>query len=469
MSRIGSIGSLGADQIRALNRLSQIGQRLAENTTRISTLRRINSAKDDPSGLVKSTLLEQELFAAEATSKSLTRSGALLSTADKTAGEIVAQLQAARTLVFASIGSSVDASTLAANQIQVDSILNGIDTLAQTEFTGKQLLSGASSFRTSGVDTSEITDVDILNKNTGDAVTVNITIDTQATQATNDYQGGALSQDTTLTISGPEGTTTISLDNGDSTDTIADAFNAVTHSTGITATRIDANRIDFKTVDYGTAASIEIEATAGSFTLTTSGTVTGTDAVATVNGSSVTGDGSVFNVNTSQLSMIVEVDPTANGALTSFTATGEGLSFITSHSSTNTARIGLPTLTTASLGGVTGKLHSLISGGDNTLTGGKATEALKILDDAIGDAIRGQAIVGGFKKFTVDTASRVIDSTMVNLSSALSSVRDTDLALESALLSNNQLLQQSATEALSVTNFKNAGILNLLKNAAARF
>ncbi len=61
----------------------------------------------------------------------------------------------------------------------------------------------------------------------------------------------------------------------------------------------------------------------------------------------------------------------ARGALTSFTITGEGLSFITGTSPSDTARIGLPNLTTASLGGVTGRLHTIGSGGTNTIAAGK--------------------------------------------------------------------------------------------------
>jgi flagellin len=62
MSRIGSIGS---DQLRALRRISELSQAITQNTTRLSTLRRINSAKDDPAGLIRATLLETELTAAE--------------------------------------------------------------------------------------------------------------------------------------------------------------------------------------------------------------------------------------------------------------------------------------------------------------------------------------------------------------------------------------------------------------------
>jgi len=333
---------------------------------------------------------------------------------------------------------------------------------AKTEFAGRQILNGGSGFRATGVDTSTILDVDVVDKQTGDAVTVAIEVTSTATQATNSYTDGSVSGDTTLIVTGPDGTTTISLSNGDNTQTITDAFNAVTYLTGVTATRISGSDIDFTTADYGSAASVTIEVTTGDTNLDSSGTITGTDATATINGQSVTGDGSTFNFNSSNLSLVVEVDPTASGTLNSFTVSGEGLNFVIGSSPTNTARIGLPNLTTSSLGGVTGKLSSIISGGANSLTGGNSTEALRIVDDAIGDATRSQAIIGGFQKFTLDSAENVLSSKMENLSSALSAIQDTDIALESALLANNRLRQESTLQVMAIINLQNQSVLNLL-------
>jgi flagellin len=469
MSRIGGLGRLGADQVRALNRLREIGQAISQNTQRLSTLRRINSAKDDPAGLVRATLLESELIAAEASRKSIDRADAILSLADTTAGDVVSQLQSARTLILQVAGGTLSSSEVAANQVQVDSILGQVDRLARTEFAGRRLLNGESGYSTSGVNTAQVLDVDVLSKATGDAVTVSIDVTTQAAQATNSYTGGTLAADTTVIVEGPDGTTTISLAAGADTQAIADAYNDVAYLTGVTATRVDANQVDFATADYGSAATISIEATQGTFDLTTSGEVSGTDAVATINGQTVTGDGSTFNIHGNEFSAIVEVDPTVSGAVTDFTISGSGLAFNTGPSPTDASRIGLPNLTTASLGGVDGKLYSIGSGGANSIAGGNAATALRIIDDAIADAVRGQAAIGGFQKFNIESSSNVVGKTIENLTSALSDVRDTDVALETALLTNNQLIQQSAFGALAITNLQGQGVLGLLQNAFQPF
>jgi flagellin len=470
MSRIGGFSGLTSGQLSALNRIHQLTRAIAQNTKRLSTFKRINSAKDDPSGLIQATRLERELNAAQVASESITRAGAILSTADSAAAGIISQLQSARTLVLeVADGTKTSAADIAANQILIDTIIAGIDSLAKTEFAGKRLLDGSSGYYTTGVDNSTIKDVVVLNKSTSGNVTIDITIDTQATQATNSYTGGQLSADATLVIGGLDGTTTISLNDNDTTTNIVAAINAVTYATGITATRVDDNQIDFATVAYGTNASISIEATQGSFDLTTTGTVTGTDAVATINGQSVTGDGSSFNFHSNSVGLVINVDPTANGTLNSFTVSGEGLNVVIGTTATSTARFGLPNLNTATIGGLAGSVSSIGSGRVNSLTDGSAATALQIIDNAITDVLIGQSLIGGFQKFTLDSASSMLTSVIENTSSALSAVQDADIALETALLSRNQLLQQTSFEALSISNLKDASVLALLRAVALRY
>ena len=206
MARIGSLTSLGTDQLRAINRITQIGKAISQNQLRLTTLKRINSAKDDPSGLVSASLLEQELTAAETASKSVTRASAILNTADSAIGEIVSQLQQARTLTLAAAGGTLSSDEVAANQIQIETIIREVDRLAQTEFGGRRLLDGTSGFSLSGADPATTLDVDVLDKQSASDATVTITVDTTATQAANSYTSGTLASNTTLIVTGPDRT-----------------------------------------------------------------------------------------------------------------------------------------------------------------------------------------------------------------------------------------------------------------------
>lgn len=467
IGNIGSgFGSLSSQQIRAINRLNELSGAIAANSERLSTLKRINSASDDPAGLVAATKLEQELTAAEAASKNVTRASSIVNTADVAIGEIVTQLQEARSLILESAGGGQTSSEIAANQVEVDVILNSINSLAQIEFGGRRLLDGSSSFRTQGVDTTEYTSVNVQSRNTADDVTINVEVTSQATQATDSFSG-TISSDTTLTVTGPDGSAVISLSNGATNSEIADAFNAVAYLTGVDAVDdVGGGDVDFSTADYGSSATIEISVSSGAFATDNANSVAGTDAVATINGQSVTADGTTFDVSTGGTQVEITVDPASNGTLNSFLVTGAGLEFVVGSSGTNVLRTGLPTLSTARLGGALGTVSDIRSGGSADLIGGNAVTALRIIDDAISQATLSQATVGAFQKNALEPAGRLLGSQTINLSSALSSIQDVDVALETALLSRNQLMHQTTLQALSVSSLQQQNVLGLLQSTS---
>ncbi len=455
------------DQLRALRRLRELGQAISENTQRLSTLKRINSAKDDPKGLIHASMLERELSAAEATTNAIGRAQAQLSTADAAASEIVTQLQSARTLALEAAGLTSQADVVA-NQIELDQILSSINNTARVSFTGQRMLDGSSSFRATGVDYTKIKDVDILSKTSDDAITVAINVTSAAKQATDSYTGGSLMGDTTILIEGPDGSASVSMNSGASTTDIETAVNATSYLTGVTATRKDASQVDFATVDYGSQAAFTITATEGYFSMAGGGTATGSDAEATVNGSSLTADGTTLSYTTADVAAVIELDPSASGAISSFELSGSGLNFVVGINAHDTQRIGMPNLTTTSLGGATGNLDAIRSGGQFSLTSGNAAEAIQVIDEALAEALRGQAVIGSFQSYTLDSASRTVTSMIENSASALSAIQDTDVAIESAQLANNLLLQESTLNVLSIANSRNESVLTLLNAIAFR-
>lgn len=458
---------LSSSQLGAIRRINELTSAIQINTTRLTTLKSINSAKDDPSGLIQASLLEMELTAAEETSKGLTKANAILSTADATADEIATLLDDARTLALASADGTATSSEIAANQLEIDTILDSIDSLAKTSFGGQRLLDGSAGYKTSGTDTSSVIDVDILSKSTDDDITVSIEVTTDAEQATDTYSGGTLAEDVSLTVTGPDGSTTIDLSNGDDADAIAQAFNDVTYLTGIEATA-NGGDVDFNTADYGSAAVIEIEATSGTFNTDNGNSASGVDAIATIDGETVTGDGATFSINESDYSAIVELDPTNSGIDTSFEITGEGLEFVVGTTVSSTARIGLPNLQSYSMGSSIGKLSDIKSGGDLTLTGGFTAEAVQIIDDAIADVTRSQGLIGGFQQYALESSSSVLSSQIENISAAISGIQDADIASETAQLANNQILLENASIALELSSLKNEQVLSILQSTVSR-
>lgn len=464
MSRIGSLGSLSSGQLRILNRLSAIGTRIDQNAQRLSTLKRINSAADDPAGMVSSLLLQSQLAGIEGASDGLAQVRSLLATADEGITSTVSQLQAARTLILETAGGGLSNSEIAANQVELDSILQGIESASRLTYGNRRLLDGSSGFTPVSVDTTKIRQVDVLSKTSADDYSVAMNVTVAATKASDSYTDGTLVEDVTLTITGSEGTSVIQLETGATKDDIAAAFNAVTYLTGVSAAVAGAN-VNFSSTGYGSDATIRIEAASGTFD-TTAGTVTaGTDAVATINGQTVTGQGSRFTFSNPQATFVVDVDPAVTGAVSTFVISGAGLNVSLGLDPSNTARIGLPSLVSSRLGGPDGNLSSLMSGRDNNLVTGNAATALRIVDDALDQVLSASARVGGFQKYLVDSSASLLETMETNTQAALEDIQGTDVAVETTLLNNNRLIQQAALEALGVVNLQSSSILGLLQSS----
>lgn len=466
MSRIGAVGQISVSSLSIIHQLAQISSDIDESTLRLSTLKKINSSKDNPAGLVHAQQLDSSLKAIQAAMSGVVTAQGFLNTADTAASSIVTQLEAARSLALQAAGGTLNASAIAGNQTDLNAILDSIDRLSQTDYNGTRLLDGTSGFHVTGINSSQIKDVEVQSKATTGDATVAINVTTTALQATKSYAGGTLGAAATVEITGPDGTTSINLANGATTQDITDAFNSVTYLTGITATRVDATNVTFKTADYGSAATITINPTSGSFA--TTGTGVGRDAVATINGTSVTADGTTFNYASGNVNARIETDPFASGALTSFTVSGNGLEFRISADANTVSRIGLPDLSTSSLGGATGKLYTVRSGQGNSLTEGQSQTALQIIDEALSEARLAQARMGGFNKYVLDSASSILNTQQEQLTLAYKDIMDADLAEETSRLSRNQLLKDSATQALQVSLLDNSSVLDLLRSTVIR-
>ncbi|HVW01159.1 MAG TPA: flagellin [Planctomycetaceae bacterium] len=461
MIAIGGIGSLSANQLEILDQIDSIGQALAQNSLQMSTLKRINSAADDPAGIVAATLLQTNLTAAQTTANGLTQASAMLNTADDTAGQIVTQLQQAQTLALQALGGTLTPDQIASNQVQLDTVIQTIDSLAQTGFNGQRLLDGSSGYSTSGVDNSKISNVNVLSVQSQNPVSVSVQVTRQATQATDSYTGGALAQDTTLAITGKEGTATVSLSNGATTSDIATAVNSVAYETGVNAA-VNGGNVNFNSSDYGSSAKIQITATQGTFNTTAGGSAVGIDAQATINGQSYTASGTTFNVNGNDAAYTLTLNPSASGTISPFTISGTGLKFVIGTDPSQTANIGLPALDSAHLGGVDGLLSSVMSGGANSLVGANPATALRVINEALSQATAAQGQIGGFQKYTLDSASTVLNSTITNMTSALNNIQGTDVATQQALMTHNQLLMQAAQQALAMSEIQQQNVLNLL-------
>lgn len=132
---------------------------LAGSMERLATGQRINRAADDPAGLITSENLRATLEALEAESRSLQRTDHVIATADGALDEVSSMLNEAEALVVANAGGGLSAEERAANQMQIDSLVNSVNRIASTTtFNGRSLLDGTATV-TAGDESLTIDDV----------------------------------------------------------------------------------------------------------------------------------------------------------------------------------------------------------------------------------------------------------------------------------------------------------------------
>jgi len=301
----------------------------------------------------------------------------------------------------------------------------------------------------------------------GNFVGATDTAPTAATLAGGATASGGLADAIVFEISGKTGAEVLSFGANTSITSIVAGINAVSDATGVTATD-NSGVLQIDSTDYGSAAFTNINILSGdsSGTFNTGLSATrneGTDIVATVNGIAAKGQGNSLSINTATLDLSLSVNPGSSTDV-NFTITGGGALFQLGPDvvSNQQARIGITSVNTAQLGGSSGKLFQLGSGGTSDLSS-DTTTAAKIVEEAINQVTSLRGRLGAFQRTTLETNKQALNDTLVNLTDAESSIRDADFAQESASLTRAQILVQSGTTVLQIANSNPRNVLALLR------
>ncbi|MCM2371205.1 flagellin N-terminal helical domain-containing protein [Aporhodopirellula aestuarii] len=267
-------------------------------------------------------------------------------------------------------------------------------------------------------------------------------------------------------LNGADGAETFNFGAGTTVAQIKAAVNLVSDSTGVTAD--DTGGLSFTSDAYGSDALVNIEiiseGAVGEFESSLSSSrQTGVDIQATVNGVEASGDGNTFSINTATLDLSLTV---TEGSSTDFTfsITGGGALFqlgpdVTSNQQ---ARLGIGSVSTGQLGGVSGRLYELGSGQAKSLTN-DVNGAARIIDEVINKVTSLRGRLGAFQATSLESNLVSLGETLANLEEAESSIRDADFAQESANLTRAQILVQSGTNVLSLANQNPQNVLSLLR------
>ena len=119
--------------LTAQNNLQASQSRLTTSLQRLSTGLKINSAADDPAGLVTASLQASQISGLQTSIQNIQTGTALAQTADSSLGNINNLLVQIRTLAANSANTATQsAASLAANQASAVKLLASIDNIAST-------------------------------------------------------------------------------------------------------------------------------------------------------------------------------------------------------------------------------------------------------------------------------------------------------------------------------------------------
>jgi flagellin len=124
----------------------------------------------------------------------------------------------------------------------------------------------------------------------------------------------------------------------------------------------------------------------------------------------------------------------------------------------------MPDVSAAALGGLAGTLMDLASGGSANLQNGDLDKAQAILDQAEQQILAARTKNGAFEKYTIESSSTNRDVMQVNLTSALSDIRDTDVAQAMSGLIRTEIFARSLIEVVKTTLQSRTMAIDLLKD-----
>ncbi|HHM12292.1 MAG TPA: flagellin [Planctomycetaceae bacterium] len=181
MTRINTnVGSLIAQTTLARNNGT-----LSVALQRLSTGLRINTAKDDPAGLIASEALRSNLTSVDRAIGNSERANQVIATADSAIGQVSKLLNDIRGLIVegANEGALSD-DQISANQLQIDSSLEAINRISRTTtFQGRRLLDGSLDFLSTIDTVSTVSDLEVTQANLGTAGKISVDVDITAAAA----------------------------------------------------------------------------------------------------------------------------------------------------------------------------------------------------------------------------------------------------------------------------------------------
>lgn len=467
--------------MNALRNLNTTGMQFAGSINRLSTGLRINTAADDPAGLIASENFRAQISGVEQAIKNSQDALNYAKTAEGALDEISRLMRESRSLAVLSANTgTLSTSQLQANQTQIDLITRSIDRIAQqTQFGRKKILDGSAGVNAVIVDSVNLKSMTLSGEigtqtlSADGAVTVAIT--TAATKATHTgtrttaaadlatYQATALGAAGSFSING----LTFNVTATDTFGAVVQKINEASGQTGVVAEATYAGgngQIVLRQTTYGANFKINLVDASGVIQAA-SGTVSvaGVNAVADVTVGTLTpvtftagfngADGLTLSDSKGNRIKLTEAG-NAVGTLANVAQVTVGTAqFQIGGNANQTTLLSIPNFSASALG---------FAGLDVTTAAG-ATAAITAIDDAIDGLNLKRGEIGSFMRNILESNIRSLGVTKENLSATESQIRDTDIADEMTTFTKLQILQQSGLSVLAQANAAPQSVLSLLR------
>lgn len=249
---------------------------------------------------------------------------------------------------------------------------------------------------------------------------------------------------------------------GDSLQDVADRVNAETAGTGVAAW-VDGNQLVLYGTQEGASAHVGVTVLDGTFEIV-GGATSAYGADETLGDTAV--DGARVNYASNGLHFEIEFGAGYAGPFSPITVTGGAMTFRLSTSPQHPAQLAVPGMQAGQLGGLSGRLSDLLSGGSASGLGANASRAIRIVDEALGQITKTQGSVDGFYAAAVQGASSLLSALETDLTDAIVQTDGYDEEEQYALLSKYEALAQNSISGLFILQQQRAAIVDMIKAVA---
>ncbi len=497
--------------LNALRNVERASDNFGRSIERLASGMRINRGADDPAGLIRSEDLRAQITGLEQAIANSQDSANLIKTAEGALEEVHNLLRSMRQLAVASGNTGTnDQTALQANQNQIRSAIDSINRIGmQTQFGTKKLLDGTAGVRASVTDTARIGGMfvggSVMGSVSGAAgeyriasgtVTVEVTQEAQRAQ----LNSAALTTGTTLgsLVSQAVGATNVpgtlvingvsfSTDGNETLGAFLDRINSASANTGVVAQfNTTTRQVEFRATEYGSNHDFTLSTSRNDFFFATAGnqtilaTMTGQDATATATFRVYLADGNtadatvLFTGGVAQDSSGLRLTDAKGNVITlreagnvdNNTAYAVGntsarqLEFQIGANAGQKAYFGINDMTSYRLGTTASTTFNSLADIDVT---SNATEALKVIDEAIAQVSKLRGDMGAFQRNILESNMRSLAVAKENLTATESAIRDTNFAEEISRFTKFQILQQAGMSVLGQANASPQGVLQLIR------